>query len=64
MNQRSFLQTLKVDKSNERKWLYTGSWRYAAETIRDADNANDIVLLANTPTQAKPRDLEACAGSR
>ena len=29
------------------------SWRYPAKTIIDADYADDIALLANTPTQAK-----------
>ena len=29
------------------------SRRYSAHTITDADYADDITLLANTPTQAK-----------
>ena len=30
------------------------SERYLAQTITDADNADDIALLANTPAQAEP----------
>ena len=29
------------------------SWRYPAKTITDADYADDIAILANTPTQAE-----------
>ena len=40
------------------------SWQYPAQTITDADNADDIVLLANTPTQAESllHCLEQVAG--
>ena len=39
--------------------------RYPAETITDADYADDIALLVNTPTQAKAllHSLEGAAGS-
>ena len=39
--------------------------QYPAQTITDADNADDIVLLANTPTQAESLlyRLEQAAGS-
>ena len=38
--------------------------RYPAETIVDTDNANDIALLANTPTQAESlqHSLEQASG--
>ena len=37
---------------------------FPAETITDADNADDIVLLSNTPTQAESmlHSLEQAAG--
>ena len=40
------------------------SKRYPAQTITDADYADDIELLANTPTQAKSliHSLERAAG--
>ena len=45
------------DRSDERKLLYikkkARSRRYTAETIMDADYADDIALPANTPTQAE-----------
>ena len=49
------LCTLNINKSNERKWLYTKKnarirW-YPAETIMDY--VDDIALLANVPTQAE-----------
>ena len=50
------LRTSNVDRSNERKWFYAQKSkrrRYPAQTITDADYADDIALLANTPTQAK-----------
>ena len=45
--------------------LKTRSRWYPAETMTDADYANDLVLLANTPAQAKCllHGLEQTAGS-
>ena len=42
----------------------TRSGRYPAETITDADYADDIALLANAPTQAESQlhSLEQAAG--
>ena len=40
-------------KENSFKLAKERSRRYAAQTITDVDYANDIVLLANTPAQAK-----------
>ena len=38
--------------------------RYPAETMKDVDYADDIVLLANAPTQAESlHSLEQAAGS-
>ena len=59
--------TLNVDWSDERKWLYTKKARsrpYPAQTITGADYADDIALLAITPTQAEPlqQSLELAAG--
>ena len=44
--------------------LKNASSRYPAETITDADYANDIALLVNTPTQAESlmHSLEQAAG--
>ena len=44
-----------VDKMKENNFKLTKdkSRRYPAQTIMDANYANDIVLLANTPAQAK-----------
>ena len=47
---------LYINRFNERKWFQAGKGkkqRYPIQTITDADYADDIVLLANTPTQAK-----------
>ena len=41
-------------KENGFKLAKERSRRYPAQTIMDTDYANDITLLANTPTQAKP----------
>ena len=44
------------DRSNERKWLYAKKARsrqYSTQNVTDTDNADDIVLLANTPTQVE-----------
>ena len=42
----------------------TRSRRYLAETITDADDADDIALFANTPTQAESQlhSLEQATG--
>ena len=64
------LCTLNVDRSNMRKWLYSlkkkkaRSRQYPTETIKDADYADNIALLANTPTQAESllHILEQAAG--
>ena len=44
-----------IDKIRENSFELTKkrSRRYAAKTITDADNADDIAILANTPNQAK-----------
>ena len=42
---------MNVDRFNERKWFHTKKARskeYPAETIIEADYANDLALLANT----------------
>ena len=62
-------RTSSVDKSNERLRIYTkkkaGSRRYRAEANTDADYADNIALLANTPKQAEYllRSLDQAAGS-
>ena len=61
------LRTSNVDRSNERKWLYVKkakSRQYPVQTITDADNADDIALLPNTPAQAESllHSLEQAAG--
>ena len=40
-------------KDNGIKLKKERNWRYPAQTITDADYADDIALLANTPAQAK-----------
>ena len=40
-------------KENSFKLVKEKSRRYPAQTITDADNVNDIALIANTPTQAE-----------
>ena len=50
------LRTSNVNRFNEGKWLYTGKARskqYPAQTITNADYADDIALLANTLAQAE-----------
>ena len=44
-----------IDKIKENGFKLTKkrSKRYPAKTITDADYANDIAILANTPTQAE-----------
>ena len=51
-------------KENSFKLVKERSKRYPAQTITDVDNANDIVLLANTLAQAKSllHSLEQAAG--
>ena len=52
-------------KDNGFKLIKERSRRYPAQTITDADYADDIALLANTPTQAGPQlhSLELAAAS-
>ena len=45
--------TVDLMKENGFKLAKEISRTYPAQTITDADYANDIVLMANTPTQAK-----------
>ena len=40
-------------KENDLKLAKEESWNYRAQTIKDADYADNIVLLANTPAQVK-----------
>ena len=44
-----------IDKRKENGFKLTKerSWRYSAETITDANYADDIALLANVPAQAE-----------
>ena len=51
-----WLRTSNFDGSNERKWFHTKKARctwYIAQTLTDPDDAVDIALLANTPSQAE-----------
>ena len=60
------LRSSNIDRSNRRKWLYTKKARsrqYPAETITGADYADDITLLANTPTQAESQLEQAALAS-
>ena len=41
-----------IMKDNDFKLVKERSRRYPAQTISDVDYVDDIVLLANTPTQA------------
>ena len=41
--------SIDIMKDNGLKLAKERSWRYPAQTITDADYANDIVLLANIP---------------
>ena len=52
-------------KDNGFKLTKERSRRYPAQTITDADDADDIAFLANTPTQAETRlhSLERAAAS-
>ena len=51
------LHTLNVNRSKERKWFYTKKkalkWWYPAETMTDADYADNLVLLLNTSTESE-----------
>ena len=51
-------------KDNGFKLAKERSRRYPAQTITDADYADDIALLANTPTRAETllHSLERAAG--
>ena len=51
-------------KENALKQAKERSKRYLTQTITDADYADDIALLANTPTQAETllHSLERTAG--
>ena len=51
-------------KENSFKMAKERSRRYSAQTIMDANCADDIALLANTPTKAKIllHSLERAAG--
>ena len=49
---------MNVNRSNDRKWFHTKtkearSRHYPTETIINADDTDDLVLLANTPAQAQ-----------
>ena len=56
-----------IDKIRENGFELTKkrSWRYSAKTITDADYADDIAILANTPNQAETllHSLERIAAS-
>ena len=56
-----------IDKIRENGFQLTKkrSWRYPATTIADADYADDIAILANTPKQAETllHSLERAAAS-
>ena len=45
--------SIDIMKENGFKLAKERSWRYPAQTTMDLDYTDDIVLLANTPTQAK-----------
>ena len=45
--------SIELMKENGFKLAKKRSRRYPAQTITDADNADDIGLLANTPAQAE-----------
>ena len=62
-----YVLRISIDKMKENGFHLTKerSKRYPAQTITDADCANDIALLANTPAQAETRlrNLEQTAAS-
>ena len=47
--------SINIMKDNGFKLIKERSRRYPAQTITDANYANDITLLANTPTEAETR---------
>ena len=60
------LRLRNIDSCNERKWFYTkkiSRW-YPAQIISNAEDTDDMTLLANTPTQAESllHSLEQAAG--
>ena len=57
--------SIDIMKDNGIKLTKERSKRYPAQTIIDADYTDDIVFLANTPTQAKNllHSLEQAAAS-
>ena len=46
---------MNITKDNGFKLAKERSRRYPAQTIMDADDADNVALLANTPTQAETR---------
>ena len=56
--------SIDIMKDNGFKLAKKRSRRYSAQTITEADNADDIALLANTPVQAETllHGLERAAG--
>ena len=56
--------SINIMKDNSFKLAKERSRRYPAQTIMDADYANDVALLANTPAQVKTllHSLEWAAG--
>ena len=53
--QKTYVLRTSIDKIRENGFELTKkrSWRYPAKTITDADYADDIAILANTPDQAE-----------
>ena len=51
------ITSIDLMRDNGFKLTKERSRRYPAQTITDADNADDIVLLANTPAQAESQLL-------
>ena len=59
-------------KENDFTLKQTRSRRYSAENMTDADNIDDLVILANTPTEAesllhsleqRPRGIGFCVNA-
>ena len=50
-----YVLRMSIDKINDNRFKLTKerSRRYPAQTITDADNSDDIALLANTPVEAQ-----------
>ena len=59
----NYLLGTSIDKMKDNSFKLTKERRYPAQTITDADYANDIALLANTPAQAESQlhNLERAA---